>query len=218
MLFTNQAIQSLGVQFEEIHNQIESYEHLGEIQIYCIDLHARYKEIIETRRIFISPEEADYTFTFDFEAPPSVIWHWLTDIDKKTLLAEGEAVFTVQSRPGGRSGPGASNHCAHGKNLKGSLVETILDWRPFEYFTLDGTEGNNHMRQTYRLEPISDGMRTRLHFHTLMISPSLPRLIRRPLVKIMFSKIASSHCQEIAKHIAWETDVEIGSRSAQAAA
>jgi hypothetical protein len=217
MLFTNQAIKSLGVQFEEIHNQIESYEHLGDIQIYCIDLHARYKEIIESRRVFISPEEADHTFIFDFDAPPSVIWHWLTDIEKKTLLADGEAVFTAQSRPGGRSGPGASNHCAHGKNLKGSLVETILDWRPFEYFTLDGTEGNNHMRQTYRLEPISDGMRTRLHFHTLMISPSLPRLIRRPLVKIMFSKMASSHCQEIAKHIARETDAEIGSRTAQAA-
>jgi len=217
-LFTNRAIQSLGIQFEEIHDQIESYEHLGEIQIYCIDLHARYTEIIETRRVFVSPEEADFTFTFDFDAPPPVIWHWLTDIEKKTLLADGDAVFTAQSRPGGRTGPGASNHCAHGKNLKGSLIETILDWRPFEYFTFDGTEGNNNMRQTYRLESISKGTGTRLHMHAVMISPSLPRFIRRPMIKMMFSKLVKSLCQDIAKHIARETDVEIGTRAVQATA
>ena len=218
ILFTNRAIQSLGVQFKEIHKQIESYEHLGEIQVHCIDLHARYKAILETRRVFVSPEEADFTFTFDFDAPPPVIWHWMTDIEKKTLLADGEAVFTAQSRPGGRNGPGASNHCAHGKNLKGSLIETILDWRPFEYFTFDGTEGNNHMRQTYRLEPISNGMGTRLHFHVVMMSPSLPRFIRRPMVKMVVSKIASSFCQNIAKHIAQEMDAEPGTRVVQAAA
>ena len=212
MLFTNRAIQSLGVQFNEIHNQFESYEHLGEIQIYCIDLHTRYKEIIETRRIFVSPEEADYTYT------PPVIWHWLTDIEKKTILADGEAVFTAQSRPGGRSGPGASNHCAHGKNLKGSLVETILDWRPFEYFTFDGIEGKNNMRQTYRLESISDGMGTRLHFHVVMKSPSLPGFIRRPMVKMIVSKLASSHCQKIARYIAREKDAEHGTRVVQATA
>jgi hypothetical protein len=218
ILFTDRAIQSLGVQIKEIHNQIESYEHLGEIQIYCIDLHTRYKEILETRRVFVSPEEADFTFTFDFDAPLPVIWHWLTDIEKKTLLAEGDAIFTAQSRPGGRSGPGASNHCAHGKNLKGSLIETILDWRPFEYFTFDGTEGNNNIRQTYRLESISDGAGTRLHMHAVMLSPSLPRFIRRPMLKMIFSKMALSHCQNIEKHIAQDKDAEPGARAVQAAA
>jgi hypothetical protein len=218
MLFTNRAIQSLGVKIEEIHEQIETYEHLGEILIHCIDLHTRYKAIIEIRRVFVSPEEADFTFTFDFDAPPPVIWHWLTDIEKKTLLADGGAIFTAQSRPGGRTGPGASNHCAHGKNLKGSLVETILDWRPFEYYTFDGTEGNNIMRQTCRLESISDGMGTRLHIHAVMLSPSVPRFIRRPMVKMMFSKMVSSLCHDIAKHIARETDAEIGARAVQATA
>jgi hypothetical protein len=218
ILFTNRAIQNLGVQFDEIHKQIESYEHLGEIRIHCIDLHARYKAIIETKRVFVSPDEADFNFTFDFDAPPQVIWHWMTDIEKKTLLADGDAIFTAQSRPGGRNGPGASNHCAHGKNLKGLLIETILDWRPFEYFTFDGTEGNSKMRQTYRLESISDGMGTRLHFHVVMISPSLPRFIRRPMVKMIVSKLALSFCQNIANHIARETDAEIGTRTIQATA
>lgn len=218
MLFTDRAIQSLGVQVEEIHNQVESYEHLGEIQIYCIDLHARYKEIIETKHIFISPEEADFTFTFDFDAPPPVIWHWMTDIEKKNLLAGDEAIFSVIARPGGRSGPGASNHCAHGKNLKGSLIEKILDWRPFDYFTIESIDGKMMMHLTYQFEPLSNGSRTRFIVHCLMLSPRIPRIIRRPMLKPMFTKLNLSTCQKIANFIAQEPDVEIGANAVQATA
>jgi hypothetical protein len=218
MLFTDRAIQSLGVQVEGIHNQIESYEHLGEIQIYCIDLHARYKEIIETKRIFVSPEEADLTFTFDFEAPPPVIWHWMTDIEKKNRLAGDEAIFSVIARPGGRSGPGASNHCAHGKDLKGSLTEKILDWRPFDYFTIETVDGKMIMHLTNQFEPLSNGSRTHFIIHCLLLSPRLPRIIRRPILKPIFTKINLSNCQKIAKLIAQETDAEVGTRAVQAAA
>jgi hypothetical protein len=218
MLFTYRAIQSLGVQIDGIHDQTESYEHLGEIQIHCLDLHARYKAIIEARHIFISPEDADFAFTFDFNAPPPIIWHWLTDIEKKTLLAGGEALFTAKSRPGGRNGPGASNHCAHGKNLKGSLVETILDWRPFDYYTFEATEGNSNMRQTYKLEAIADGKGTRLHLLVVMVSPALPRFLRRAMLKMMLSKMFLSHCQAVAKFIAQEANVEIRSQATHVAA
>jgi hypothetical protein len=218
VLFTHRAFQNLGVYIEGIHDQTESYEHLGEIQIHCLDLHARYKAIIEARHIFISLEDADFAFSYDFNAPPPIIWHWLTDIEKKTLLADGGAVFSAQSRPGGRTGPGASNHCAHGKNLKGSLVEIILDWRPFDYYTLEAVEGKSNMRQTYKLEPNPDGTKTRLHILTMMISPPIPRFIRRLVLKMMFSKMQLSYCQAMAKYIAQDVDAEIGSHATQAAA
>ncbi|MGQ0604281.1 MAG: hypothetical protein ACT4QE_21570, partial [Anaerolineales bacterium] len=38
---------------------------------------------------------------------------------------------------GGRNGPGARNHCVHGKNEV--IVEDVLDVRPFEYFTVAHT-------------------------------------------------------------------------------
>ncbi len=215
MLFTYRAIQSLGVQIEGIHDQTESYEHLGEIQIHCLDLHARYKAIIEARHIFISPEDADFAFTFDFNAPPPIIWHLLTDIEKKTLLAGGEALFSAKSRPGGRNGPGASNHCAHGKDLKGLLVETILDWRPFDYYTFDAAEGISNIRQTYKLEPVSNGTETRLHFLVKMISPSLPRFIRRAMLKMMLSKMVLTHCQAMTKIIAEEMETKTSTTAVQ---
>ncbi len=210
LLFTKRAIQGLELKVEEIHEQVESYEHLGEIKIFCIDLHARYKAIIEAREIIISHEAADIIYSYDFNVPPPVIWHWLTDIEKKTLIAGGGAKFTPKSRPGGRTGIGASNHCAHGKNLQGSLIETILDWRPFDYFTIDGIDGKMHTRQTYKLEPLADGTKTRLHVMAIMISPSIPRLIRRPMVKFMFTKMMQSMCQAMENYIAQQKNLGTG--------
>ena len=218
VLFTDRVFHTVGIQQEGMHEQVETYDHLGEIQIFCIDLHTRYKAIIKSRREFISVEEADHTFTFDFQYPPPVIWHWWTDTEKKTLWANGEAVFTARYRPGGRSGPGATNHCAHGKNLKGSLVETILDWRPFDYFTIEGVEGKSITRQTYKLEPIADRTGTRLHIMTMMVSPLIPRFIRRPMLKMMMTKIHITNCQSIAKHVAQETDTDISPHVSQAVA
>ena len=216
MLFTDRAIQSLGVQIERVHKQTESYEYLGEIQIHCIDLHVRYKAIIEARRVFIASEEADFTFTFDFDAPPAVIWHWMTDVEKKNLLAGGEAIFSVIARPGGRSGPGASNHCAHGKDLKGSLIENILDWRPFDYFTLESVDSKMIMLLTYQFEPLSNGSRARFHNYCEMLSPKLPRFIRRLIFKPIFTKLNLSNCQAIAKYIAQETNIETSTHTVQA--
>ena len=218
VLFTKHAFQLLKVEPEGFHEQIENYEHLGDVQTLSMDLHERYKYFIETRRIVITPEETDFAFTFDFDASPPVIWHWMTDIEKKNLLVGEEALFTVLARPGGRNGPGASNHCAHGKNLKGSLVEKILDWRPFDYFTIESIDGNTIMQMTNKFEPLSKGTRTRFHSHCVMLSPKLPRIIRRPMLKPLFTKLNLSNCQKIAKFIAQEQDLDTGIAVSQASA
>jgi hypothetical protein len=103
------------------------------------------------------------------------------------------------------------------KDLKGSLVETILDWRPFDYFTSESVEGKyEHTPDLHKLEPISDGVKTRLHILTVMISPALPRLIRRPMLRMMLSKMLLTHCQAVANYIAQE--MEVDNSVAQAAA
>ena len=74
------------------------------------------------------------------------------------------------------------------------------------------------MRQTYKLEPISDRAKTRLHILTVMIAPSLPRFIRRPMLKMMLSKMLLSHCQTVAKYIAQDMGAEINPIAAQVTA
>ena len=218
ILFTNNAFQHMDVHPEGLHEQLETYEFLGEIQTLSLNLHDRYTVIIEARKVIVSPEESDHSFIFDFKAPAPLIWHWLTDTEKKTLLAGGNAVFTARARPGGRTGPGASNHCAHGKDLKGSLVETILDWRPFDYYTVESIDGKRIMRQTYILESNPGGTETRLHIRTMMISPSLPRFIRRLMLKMVFSKMMLGTCQAVANYIAQDMETETGPAVAQLAA
>jgi len=70
---------------------------------------------------------------------------------------------------GRRTGKGSPNHCAHGKEV---VIETILDWRPFEYFTLDYPMAT----QSQLLEPIPDGTRLNIYFKLKM---SLPGWLRR---------------------------------------
>jgi hypothetical protein len=64
-------------------------------------------------------------------------------------------------RPGGRTGAGARNHCAHGKN--GKTLETVLDWKPFEYFMAEqAPNAKNSSVFTCGFEPLADGQATRL--------------------------------------------------------
>lgn len=207
-LFTSQAFQHMDVRPEGMHDQTESYEHLGDVRVFCINLHERYEAIVAANRVFVQPEESDLTFSMELPAPVPVAWHFLTDPGKKSKAFEGSAIFTPKSRPGGRNGPGASNHCAHGKDLKGSTIETILDWRPFNYLTLESVEGKMVIRETYRFEPILDGRKTRLHIFTQIVSMPLPRWLKRLLIKVFAARQLIMPYYAIAQLIAKERPAE----------
>ena len=133
ILFTDAAITQMNVKLEDLHEQVESYEHLGEVRTFNLNLHERYKELKEAQRVFVSPEEADWTVTRIISAPPYVVWDWMNDIQKRL---QWESLHEIRPliRPGGRMGAGAQNHCAHGKN---TFIETIVDWHPFKTYTSD---------------------------------------------------------------------------------
>lgn len=176
-LFTEMGLKQLNVKLENLHEQVESYAHLGEVKTYSLDLHARYKELLEARRIFISPEEADFVITRTFHASPVTVWDWMNDIQKR-LQWENLNEIRPLLRPGGRTGAGAQNHCAHGKNV---FVETILGWHPFEEYTVDASM----VIVTKRLE--NHGEMTRLNVYLKLKMP-LPRWIIRPLASFMFKQ------------------------------
>jgi len=215
ILFTNQALQHMDVQPEGLHQQVESYEHLGDIQVLCLDLHERYKAIMTAKRVIVSPEEADLIFSIELPAPTPVAWHYLTDPGKKSKAFNGFAIFTPKSRPGGRSGPGASNHCAHGKDYQGSTIETFLDWRPFEYLTVESVEGKMVLRETYRFEPSIDGRETRLQVFTQIVSMPLPRWLKRLFIKLFVAQKLTFPYYALAQLIAKESVSETIDASAQ---
>ena len=176
-LFTDAGLKQLKVKLENLHEQVESYEHLGEVKTYSLDLHTRYKELVESRQRFIAPEEADVTITRMISASPIVVWEWMNDIQKR-LRWENYDDIRPLLRPGGRMGTGAQNHCAHGKNL---VVETILDWKPFEYYTVEYPIAI----QTHHLR--SQGENTQLNVY-FKLKMSRPRWLTHLLASLMFTQ------------------------------
>jgi len=195
IMFTEKCLDHLNLDLEDTHVQMEEYEHLGEIKTYNIDLHKRYKEITEMRRILIDEKDADLIISVDFPTPPAVTWDWIQDPVKRNEWTGGHVHWSMGERPQGRRGKGASNHCAHGKTLS---TEVILDWRPFEYSTADSFEnGKKTFSETFRLEPLPDGC-TRVH-DLMQLHMPLPRFVRRLMARIV---ILNQHHYAEALHTA----------------
>ena len=115
--------------------------------------------------------------TLDIAAPSAIVWERLNDPVKRSEWDPGTH-WRAGERPGGRTGPGSRNHCAHGG---GTTTETVLDWKPFDYCTSDmvGSDGNT-MTMTWKLEPLETGTR----FHALIrIKAKLPGFLRRRVAR-----------------------------------
>jgi class 3 adenylate cyclase len=179
MMFTERCLDHLQLQLGDAHMQPEEYEHLGEIKTYSIDLHKRYREIIEARRIMLDEADADVVLHADFPVPPAVAWDWIQDPVKRNIWTGGHVHWTVGDRPLGRRGTGASNHCAHGKSLS---TEVILDWRPFDYSTTDSfADGKKTFSETIRFEQLPNGC-TRVH-DLMQVHMPMPRFLRRMMAR-----------------------------------
>ncbi len=158
---------------------MEEYESLGKIKTFNVDLHQRYKEITEARRILLDENDADLTVQVDFLTPPSVTWEWLHNPNKRNTWNDGHVTWSAGDRPQGRLGLGSTNHCAHGKSVS---TEVIVDWHPFEYYTAHSYEnGKQVSTETMRCEALPNGG-TRV-CHALKMHMPIPRFIRSPIVK-----------------------------------
>jgi uncharacterized protein YndB with AHSA1/START domain len=184
-LFTEAALRHIGVQPEGMHELIEAYEHLGEVKTFVLDLHPRYQELTEARRVLVAPDEALLKFTRDYAFPPPVVWEWLNDPHKRQLYTFQPVTFVPVSRPGGRTGAGARNHCVHGKDV--AMQETVLDWRPFDYLTVEQTYSGITALITCQLAPAPDGG-TRLHVYMKGRMP-VPALFNRIAFTFMHTRV-----------------------------
>jgi len=178
-LLTEESLDKMDVYPLNMHTQAESYEHLGEIQTYSVNLDERYLELTQERHVFIEPKDSDVVVTYDYDVSAPVLWEWLNDANKRERWMVGSA-WQAKERPQGRTGRGASNHCSNS-----DFLEMILDWRPFSYYTVDFVKGPIQMTMTSKLEPIVDGVHLSCF---LRLNGSLPRWILRPLCRLIVTK------------------------------
>ncbi|MBI3162758.1 MAG: DUF2652 domain-containing protein [Chloroflexi bacterium] len=190
MLLTEQCRNHIRLDFPDAYTQMEEYEHLGEVKTSNVDLHKRYKEITEARRIALEEKDADLVLRTDFSTPPSVTWEWIHNPDKRNLWNGGHVTWSAGDRPKGRSGVGSNNHCAHGESVS---TEVIVDWHPFEYYTAHSFEKGKHaFSETIYFEALPNG-RTRVH-DMLKAHMPIPRFIRK--IALKFVLINQHHYDE----------------------
>lgn len=133
VLFTERGLEHIGLRPEALLVMRENYEHLGEVNTLALDLRPRYQAYQEARRAYVAAEAAHAVLSLTTLAPPALVWEWLND-PRKIARWSPERHMVPGLRPGGRTGVGARNHCMHGQ--KEAMLETVLDWRPFDYLTV----------------------------------------------------------------------------------
>ena len=162
--YTGAAIAAMGADPAALglsaHRQ--AYEHLGEIDLWVADLELAWTAELDRARVTVPDNELRVVLDVELAAPPAIVWDFITSPALRTRWQTG-TIQIIEDLGGGRRGAGTVNHCVHGKN---AVVEEILDWRPFEYVTLNSLlpiPGAPKLKSQQVLEPLDDG-RTRLHY------------------------------------------------------
>lgn len=180
-LLSEQCLAKIGVNFfDGLHFITESYPDVGEFRAGGIDLDERYRQMLLNRTVFLTPTEADFSMPFTFAASQPVVWDWLTDPAKRNRWSNGSA-WSAAGRPQGRTGPSALNHCS-----SSGATEEILDWRPFDYYTVHLSKGRFKMLITSVLEPVEDGTCVLWH---MRFNSWLPAWIRRYITRRVATRL-----------------------------
>ena len=156
-LFSEIAAQKLDLAryCENILLHSETYPHIGEVSMYVQDIGQAWIRAQEKRRKFVTSEEAWIKYEADLAFPPLIIWEYLTNPALEAgFLGYDFAERIDQLR--GRVREQAQFHCAHGDL---HVYNKVVDWKPFEYYTLLQAVNSIEYFQTRRLVPTKDGSR-----------------------------------------------------------
>lgn len=157
--YTDAVVAAMGVEPDALRmrRHAEEVEEIGPVEGWVQDLHERWAEERERRRVKVGPAEGAATMSYVLPAPRSMTWSYLTEPGLRTAWTPG--VQRIDETTDGRRGAGTRSHCEHGK---GAVLEEILDWRPFDYFTIDRNVPMPFLkpiRITFELEDTPEGTR-----------------------------------------------------------
>lgn len=132
----------------------ESYDDVGEVGGYLLDLQQRWEEEKVRSVVYLGPDEGQVSMSYLLPVSPALVWDYLTDPTKRRQWQVGVTRIDQQN-PAGVRGVGTINHCVHGKS---AIFEEIVDWKPFRYFTIKGRgPGVGPFLMTQEVAPVETG-------------------------------------------------------------
>ena len=188
LFLSNAAIKKmmLGEFTKNLIPHSEDYEHVGEIPGLVYDLKPFWQRERERRREFISPIEAYLIVEENLPVPPAVAWTYLNEPEYRARYRHSDS-SSITGINKGRVDIGSTYHCVHGDEV---ILETILDWKPFDFITyqafLEIMGVNFTSKVTIQFEDVSSGT------HIKVLSIALPpkaffsRIIFHGIIKPMF--------------------------------
>src|SRR5437867_5132678 len=134
-LFSEQCIEAMSIDPAALGMQelIETYDVIGDVRAWVHDLDRHWQEEESRKRVRVLAEESVFAHSVPTSAPPQVAWEFVTQPGRRRLWQSGATDVLVLDTQGGRRGVGSTNHCMHGKE---AIIEDILDWRPYDYYTV----------------------------------------------------------------------------------
>ena len=143
----------------------ETYDRIADVPAWAHDLERRWQEDEARGRVRVAPEESILSVSVPTNVPPQVAWEFLTKPGQRMTWQPWVTEVTVKGATGGRRGLGSANHCIHGAD---AVIEEILDWRPYDYFTdrtiVDTPSGPVKVLHTVELEPTTTGTTIHIRF------------------------------------------------------
>jgi len=192
---------------------VETYEHLGVVTTWVHDLERRWQEEEARQRVFVTPAASWFTVSVTTTAPPQLAWEFLTAPGRRPSWQVGVTEVVLADSTGNRRAVGATNHCVHG--TEGGVVEEILDWRPYDYLSDNGTHltpgGPVKMLETIELEPTATG--TIVHFRYGRPKTAKGRAIMASL-EPMYRDVFAARMTRLVDQL----DAEMAARGAERAA
>jgi hypothetical protein len=131
--YTGACIAAMGIEDPARQGFVEHREATdiaGEVTLWIRDLAAAWADEQRRTPVLIEGKATEATFVFESPAPRPIVWDYLTSPIRRP---KWNADAVVQNSSTGRRGAGTVNHCIHGRD---AIVEEILDYRPYEYWTL----------------------------------------------------------------------------------
>jgi uncharacterized protein YndB with AHSA1/START domain len=185
-----------------------NYENLGEINGFAYDLRTVWQFQREHNRIRVNPDDAWLEVETDLPVSPALAWEYVTEPGYRSWwLAANEVTAYTDNK--GRVGIGTTYICAHGKY---KINQVIIDWRPFEYLTVDTAMPMKGMqRHTTQLISHDSGTRVSWRFDQIIgrnrIHTLILRLLFIPMKGKMMSRLKHGGAKVLEKI---ENDIETG--------
>ena len=131
--YTQSAVAALGIDriAESMTRHTETYESIGEVQLYLDDLRSKWEEEKTRTRMSVQEKEAALMFEGEFPLPPLMMWDIVISPQYKAILS-GSKTARVDNLTNGRIGLGATYYCSHGSRVSS---QTIVDWQPPREFS-----------------------------------------------------------------------------------